>query len=167
MGVILFGNGGEESTLGDSVGWEVGENVTTGQTGITVGGLGVFGAFDGFAVVGLRVGGIFLVGTNVGRLLTGLGVGFLLFSLFVGSGVHSWAEGASVGQESGEAGAEGTKVVGRVVGCSVPILFIGIFVMVSWTLGTWGLASFVLIAATPARERNQRRDVCFMVLDCC
>lgn len=100
-------NGGEESTLG--------EYVTTGQAGIPVGVLGVFGAFDGFEVVGFRVGGIFLVGRNVGRLLTGLGVGFLLFSLFVGSGVHT---GASVGQESGEAGTKATKV-GRVVGCSV------------------------------------------------
>ena len=79
LGVNLFGNGGEESTLGDSV---------SGQIGILVNGLGVFEAFEGFAVDGFGVGGHFSVGRDVGRLLTGQGVGFLLFGLFVGSCVH-------------------------------------------------------------------------------
>ena len=83
-----FGIGGEESTVGDSVG------CVSGQIGIPANGLGVFGAFEGFAVDGFRVGGLFLVGMYVGRLLTGHGVGFLLFRLFivgqiVGAGVQS------------------------------------------------------------------------------
>ena len=105
-----FGNGGAESPLGSSVG---------GQVGIALDGLGVFGAFEGFAVDGFRVGGVFLVGVNVGRLLTGQCVGFLLFGLFVGSCVHPGAKGAPVGQEVGEAGTEGTGVgsgVGMAVG---------------------------------------------------
>ena len=78
-----------------------------GQIGIPLDGLGVFGAFEGFAVVGFRVGGIFS---------TGQGVGFWLFGLFVGQIV--------------------------------------------------GTALSVLIAATPARNRNQRGAACFMLLDC-
>ena len=125
----LFGNGGGESTVGGPVG---------GQVGIALDGLVVFGAFEGFAVDGFRVGGLFLVGVNVGRLSTVLGVGFLLFGSFVGSSVRPRAKGASVGRELGEAGTEGTKVgegegigwragfavgssVGRAIGKSVAI----------------------------------------------
>ena len=85
-GVNLFGNGGEES--GDCV---------RAQNGIPLDGFGVFGAFEGFAVDGFRVGGHLLVVMNVERL---------------------------------------------------------------------GLASFVLVAATPARNRSQRGAICFMVLNC-
>ena len=77
LGVNLFGNGGGES----------GDCVMT-QDGIPLDGFSVFGAFEGFAVDGFRVGGLLVVGTNVGRLLTGQGVGFLLFGLCVGSCVH-------------------------------------------------------------------------------
>ena len=79
-----------------------------GQIGITLDGLGVFGAFEGFAVDGFRVGGV---------LMTGQGVGFLLLGLFI---------------------------VGQIVGTALS----------------------VLIAATPARNRNQRGAACFMLLDC-
>ena len=101
LGVNLFGNGGEESTLGDSVG------CVSGQIGIPLDGLGVFGAFEGFAVDGFRVGGLLLVGMNVGRLLTGLSVGFLLFGLFfvgemVGAGVETCPVGVAVGTLVGD-----------------------------------------------------------------
>ena len=64
LGVNLFGNGGEESTLGDSVG------CVSGQIGIPLDGLGVFGAFEGFAVDGFRVGGLLLVGMNDGSAVS-------------------------------------------------------------------------------------------------
>ena len=64
LGVNLLGNGGDKSTLGDSVG------SGSGHIGIPVDGLGVFGALEGFEVDGLRVGGLFLVGLYVGFLLT-------------------------------------------------------------------------------------------------
>ena len=82
LGVSKFGNGGEESTLGDSVG------CVSGRVGIPLIGLGALGAFGGFAVEGFDVRGLFSVRANVGRLLIGLGVGFLFFGLFVGSCVH-------------------------------------------------------------------------------
>ena len=101
LGVALFGNGGGESTLGDFVG------CVSGQIGIPVDGLGVFGAFEGFAVDGFRVGGLFLVGMIVGFLLTGQGVGFLLFGLFivgqiVGAGVQMYPVGVDVGTLVGD-----------------------------------------------------------------
>ena len=95
LGVAFFGTGGGESTLGDFVG------CVSGQIGIPVDGLCVFGAFEGFAVDGFRVGGLFLVGMIVGFLFTGQGVGFLLFGLFivgqiVGAGVQTCPVGVGV-----------------------------------------------------------------------
>ena len=75
-----------------------------------VDGFGVFGAFEGFAVLGFRVREFFLVGTNEGPLLTGQSVGFLVFGLFVGSCAHPLSKGEPVGQEIGEAGTKGTEV---------------------------------------------------------
>ena len=167
LGVNLFGNGGEGSTFGDSVG------CVSGKIGTPLDGLGVFGAFEGFVVDGFEVGGLFLEGMNVGRLLTGLGVGFLLFGLFVGSCVHLWAKGARVGQEIGEAGTEGARIDERVGSAGVSVIFtlgrcvcstVGWYVRIGFF---FSCASFVsMIAATIARNRNQRGAACFMVLDC-
>ena len=112
----------------------------SGRIGFTLDGLDVLGAFDGFAVDGFRVGGLFLVGVNVGRLLTGQGVGFLLFGLFivgqlVGAGVQTCPVGDDIGTLVGDGDGfnEGSGVgdevgcsvgdsVGRPVGCSESIL---------------------------------------------
>ena len=166
LGVNLFGNGGEESTLGDSVG------CVSGSIGFPFDGFGVLGAFEGFAVDGFEVGEPFLVGANVGRLLTGQGVGFLLFGLFVGSRVHPLAKGAGVGQETGVAGTEGTKVGEGVGSVGVSVIFTlgrsvcstaGWYVCIGFF---FRCASFALMAVTPAVHRNQRGAASFMVLDC-
>ena len=132
-----FGNGGAESPLGSSVG---------GQVGIALDGLGVFGAFEGFAVDGFRVGGVFSVGVNV---LTGQCVGFLFE---VG---EAGTEGTKVGNGVGFPGVNVISTLGRGM-CSTR----GWYVRIGFFLGS---ASFVLIAATPARKRHQRGAVCFMV----
>ena len=100
-----------------------GVDCESGQIAIPVDGLGVIGAFEGVAVDGFRVGGLFFVGVNVGRLLTGQGVGFLLFGLFivgqlVGAGVRTCPVGVDIGTLVGDGLNEETGV-GEEVGCSV------------------------------------------------
>ena len=90
-----FGNGGEESTLGDIVG------CVSGQIGVPLDGFGVFGAFEGFAVDGFRVGGDFFVGMDVGLLLIGEGVGSAIGT------ANGWYVGAGVGMADGFKVGEG------------------------------------------------------------
>ena len=128
---------------GEDVGCSVstrGVDCESGQNGIPVDGLDVFGAFEGFTVLGFRVGGLFLVGVNVGRMLTRLRLGFLLFGFFivgqlVGAGVQTCPVGDDIGTLVGDGDGfnEGSGVgdevgcsvgdsVGRPVGCSESIL---------------------------------------------